>query len=236
MEEKHKDLTGDLRKSLLYHDPTVDARLVRVLTELKTGFSFLETFIHDKVVTFFGSARIKPSDPYYKKAQELASILAKSNITVITGGGPGIMEGANRGADEVGGRSAGINIFLPRGERKNRYVHESVGFYYFFNRKVILDYAAEAFIFFPGGYGTLDELFEICNLIITHKIAKNIPIILFGKKFWSPLLRWLKQTLVKKRLITSHELDIFYVTDDVKKASEMLKKVKNYSSGNLKDE
>lgn len=235
MEEKHKDLTGDLRKSLLYHDPTVDARLVRVLTELKTGFAFLETFIHDKVVTFFGSARIKTSDPYYKKAQELARILAKNNITVITGGGPGIMEAANRGADEVGGRSAGINIFLPRGERKNRFVHESVGFYYFFNRKVILDYAAEAFVFFPGGFGTLDELFEICNLIITHKITKTIPIILFGKKFWTPLLKWLKQTVVKKRLITNYEFSIFYVTDNIKKAAEMLKNVKNFSSGNLKD-
>jgi len=235
MEKKHKDLTGDLRKSLLYHDPTVDARLMRVLTELKTGFSFLETFIHDKVVTFFGSARIKTSDPYYKKAKELAGILAKNNITVITGGGPGIMEAANRGADGVGGRSAGVNIFLPRGERKNRYVHESVGFYYFFNRKVILDYAAEAFVFFPGGYGTLDELFEICNLIITRKIKKNIPIILFGKKFWTPLLKWLKHTIVKKRLITNHELTIFYVTDSIQKASALLQKVKNNSSGNLKD-
>ncbi|KKQ56041.1 MAG: hypothetical protein US74_C0019G0012 [Parcubacteria group bacterium GW2011_GWA2_38_13] len=235
MKEKHKDLTGDLRKSLLYHDPTVDARLVRVLTELKTGFSFLETFIHDKVVTFFGSARIKTSDPYYKKAQELAGALAKNGITIITGGGPGIMEGANRGADEAGGRSAGINIFLPRGERKNRYVHESVGFYYFFNRKVILDYAAEAFVFFPGGYGTLDELFEICNLMNTRKIKKNIPIILFGKKFWAPLLQWLEHTIAKKKLIAKNELKIFYVTDSIQKATEMLKKVKNNSTGNLKD-
>lgn len=235
MEEQHKDLTKDLRKSLLYHDPTVDARLVRVLTELKTGFAFLETFIHDKVVTFFGSARIKSSDFYYKKAQELSGMLAKGGLTVITGGGPGIMEAANRGADEVGGRSAGINIFLPRGERKNRYVHESVGFYYFFNRKVILDYAAEAFVFFPGGFGTLDEFFEICNLMITRKIEKRIPIILFGKKFWNPLLKWLKNTVVKKGLITKYELKILMVTDSTKKAAEMLKKAKNYSSGNLKD-
>ena len=163
-----------IEQCILYRDAGNIARLKRILSELKRGFAFLETMHCERVVTFFGSARTEKTDPYYKKAEELGKKLAAEGITVITGGGPGIMEAGNKGASNAGGRSVGINIFLPNGERRNKYIKESIGFYYFFNRKIMLAYSAEAYVFFPGGYGTLDEFFEICNLVITGKINEAI--------------------------------------------------------------
>ena len=230
--QKHKDLTLELtknfKKCVLEHDPGNDARLVRVLGELKMGFAFLETFRCDHVVTFFGSARTKERDPYYKKARGLANKLAKSGISILTGGGPGIMEAANRGALEGGGRSAGINIYLQNGARKNKYVREGFACYYFFNRKVLLAYAAEAYVFSPGGYGTLDEFFEICTLVATKKIDKNIPIILIGKSFWKPLIQWLEtEAIEERRTLSRNELKIYTITDSVDEAFDIIRKVKH---------
>lgn len=228
--QKHKDLTRELTKNLkecvLEHDPGNDERLIRVLGELKMGFAFLETFKCDHVVTFFGSARTKKTDIYFKKARELAQKLGKAGMSIVTGGGPGIMEAANQGAVEGRARSAGINIYLGNGERRNKYVKEGIGCYYFFNRKVLLAYAAEAYVFFPGGYGTLDEFFEICTLIATKKIDKKIPVICVGKEFWSPLVNWFEKTLIKKhRSLSSHELDIFTITDSTDEAYRTIRRV-----------
>lgn len=218
--------THDLDHCILYRDAGNEERLRRILGELKRGFAFLETLHCDRVVTFFGSARTDKRDLYYKKAEGLAKRLAKEGITVLTGGGPGIMEAANKGAMEARGRSVGINIYLISGERRNKYVKESVGFYYFFNRKIMLAYSAEAYIFFPGGYGTLDEFFEICNLVITRRIDKKIPIILIGKEFWIPLMKWLKDTVIKKhKALKIDELNIATITDDLDLAVKILRKI-----------
>lgn len=229
--ELTKDLTSDLTKNLkecvLDHDPGNDERLIRVLGELKMGFAFLETFKCDHVVTFFGSARTEKNDTYYKKAHLLARKLAQSGITILTGGGPGIMEAANKGAVDGKARSAGINIYLHNGERKNKFVKEGIACYYFFNRKLLLAYAAEAYVYFPGGFGTLDEFFEIATLTVTKKIEKEVPIILIGKSFWLPLVRWFKKTLISERKTLSiKELDIFKVTDSVDEAFSMIREVK----------
>lgn len=211
-----KQREDEMEKCLIQSDPGNTARLRRVLTEMKKGFAFLETFQCDRVVTIFGSARVKRNHPYYQQARQLAQRLAENGMTIITGGGPGIMEAANRGALEGGGRSAGINIFLPNGERKNPYVKESIGFYYFFVRKVMLAYSAQAYIFFPGGYGTLDEFFEINNLIATRKITKKIPVFCIGRKYWKPLAQWLKRGVVEElRGLTKRELSNWTITDDI---------------------
>lgn len=229
---KHKDLTKELAKNLkecvLDEDPGNEQRLIRVLGELKMGFAFLETLKCDHVATFFGSARTSRSSPYYFKARKLAKKLAESGMTILTGGGPGIMEAANRGGVEGKTRSIGINIYLHNGERRNNYVKEGIGCYYFFNRKVLLAYSAEAYIFFPGGYGTLDELFEICTLVATEKIDKTIPIILIGKSFWNPLIRWMKKTLYKnQKALSRDDLSIFTLTDSIERAYAIIRKVEN---------
>lgn len=227
--KKHKDLTRELAKNLkecvLDNDPGDEQRLIRVLGELKMGFAFLETLKCDHVITMFGSARTKKSGRYYALARELAEKLGKAGKTVLTGGGPGIMEAANRGALEAGARSIGINIYLNNGERRNKYVKEGIGCYYFFNRKVLLAYSAEGYIFFPGGYGTLDEFFEICTLVATGKIDKSLPIVLIGKSFWRPLVNWMKKTIMKKhRAITLDETKIFTLTDSVNTAFSLIQK------------
>lgn len=205
------------------HDAGSDVRLTRILAELRKGFAFLETFACDKVVTIFGSARTKRGTKYYKMAEQLGEKLSKEGMTVITGGGPGIMEAANKGASKGDGRSVGINIYLPNGERRNQYIKESAGLYYFFNRKLMLAYSAEAYVYFPGGYGTLDELFEILNLVITKKITKKIPIVLVDRKFWLPLMEWMKKTLIKEGTLSKKNLEVFTIVDSVQEAFDIVK-------------
>lgn len=165
-------------------------RLELIQKEFDRGFKFLYHLKNE--ITFFGSARLHGE--YYEQARELAARLAKEGYTIITGGGPGIMEAANKGAVEGRGVSVGLNIELPMEQRINKYVKKALGFHYFFSRKVIMSASAQAYVFFPGGFGTIDEFFELVVLIQTRKMAR-VPIILVGEKFWKPLLSYIETVL-----------------------------------------
>ena len=164
-------------------------RVFRIMSEFVQGFEMLRS--HGLAATFWGSARTDPSDKYYKAAEELAARMAKKGFSIISGGGPGIMEASNVGAFKVGGRSVGLNIQLPFEQKLNPYTNESLNFDFFFSRKVMLTFASEVYVYFPGGFGTLDELFEIITLIQTKKI-EPIPVVLYGKEYWTPLLEFFK--------------------------------------------
>src|SRR3989344_8478636 len=195
-------------------------RIFRIMSEFVEGFQFLIGL--KRTVTVFGSARTKPGSVYYKKAEELARRLTKAKFTVITGGGPGVMEAVNKGATLAGGESIGLNIQLPFEQRMNTYVKRGIGFHYFFTRKVILSFSAQAYVYFPGGFGTLDEFFEIITLIQTQKMDR-IPVILIGSEYWQPLIAWLESTvLVKQRAIEEDDLELFQVTDSVDEAFRII--------------
>jgi uncharacterized protein (TIGR00730 family) len=184
-------------------------RIFRILAEFVDGFESLNPI--GPAVSIFGSARTKPDDPYYLAAQETAALLARQNFAVITGGGPGIMEAGNKGAAEAGGQSVGLNITLPREQVINPYVKLSLDFHFFYARKVMFLKYASAFIYFPGGYGTLDELFEALTLIQTMK-AEAFPVILYGTKYWTGLVEWMRSQMVS-RYIDVEDLDIFRLVD-----------------------
>lgn len=203
---------------------TVQWRIFKIIAEFVDGFNFLADI--KKSVTFFGSARIKPEAPSYQKARKLGFMLAKNGYDIITGGGPGIMEAANRGASEAKGNSIGFNIQLPAEQRINDYVNKSIAFHYFFTRKLMLSYSAQAYVFFPGGMGTLDEFFEIITLIQTKKIEK-ITVIAVGKDFWSPLYHFLKNTVYKKYgAIDNEDMWLFYIVDTAEEAFKIIRKSK----------
>jgi uncharacterized protein (TIGR00730 family) len=194
-------------------------RIFRIMAEFVDAF---ETF--SKIgpsVTIFGSARTRPNDPYYKAAVAIGRGLARNNLPVITGGGPGIMEAANRGAAEAGGKSIGLNIELPFEQAGNRFANLPLHFHYFFSRKVCFVKYSVGFIFMPGGYGTLDEFFEVITLVQTQRIPR-FPLILFGHEYWSGLLRWIKTRLEKDKLISPGDLDLITVTDDPKEAVDLI--------------
>ncbi|HEY7636708.1 MAG TPA: TIGR00730 family Rossman fold protein [Gemmatimonadales bacterium] len=194
-------------------------RVLRIMGEFVWGFDNLAD-VSDGV-TIFGSARTKPTDPYYAKAVETARLLAEAGIPVITGGGPGIMEAANRGAIEGGGLSIGCNIELPFEQGSNLYLSRSLNFKFFFVRKTMFVKYATAFVVFPGGYGTLDELFEALTLIQTGKV-KHFPVILFGSAYWSGLVEWLTNTVAGERKINPTDLLLFRVTDDPAEAARIV--------------
>ena len=187
-------------------------RMVRILGEFVQGFEELADI--GKAVTIFGSARLKEDSDTYKKTRQLAGQLAKQGYTIVTGGGPGIMEAANRGAMDVDGRSVGLNIDLPHEQAPNPYLTDSVDFKYFFVRKVMLVKYSTACVIFPGGFGTLDELFEALTLIQPHKI-KPFPVYLVGVEYWRGLLQWLQGTLLRNGTISELDLHLFKVVDDV---------------------
>jgi uncharacterized protein (TIGR00730 family) len=192
------------------------------MAEFVQGFELLRN--HGLAATFWGSARLEPSDPYYKAAEELAAKLAKKGFSIISGGGPGIMEASNVGAFKVGGKSVGLNIKLPFEQKLNPYTTESLNFDFFFSRKVMLTFASEAYIYFPGGFGTLDEFFEIVTLIQTKKIEK-IPVVLYGKDFWNPLLEFFEKELMKKfKTISADDMELFHVVDSVDEAFKYVTK------------
>ncbi len=196
-------------------------QVLRILAEFVDGFEFLSKLRH--TVTFFGSARLPEDDPHYQLARELARRLAQEKFVVVTGGGPGIMEAGNRGAVEGGGLSVGLNIELPLEQRFNAWVKQGMGFHYFFSRKFMLDYSAMAYVYFPGGYGTLDELFTVLTLIQTGKTERDVPVILMGTDYWLPLTHWLRDTLLARNLIASEDLDIWHCTDDVEEALRVVR-------------
>ena len=197
-------------------------RIFRIMSEFVDGFQFLRQLT--KEVTFFGSARCDPHSTYYKLAQELGTRLSKDGFTIITGGGPGVMEAGNKGAKEGGnGLSVGINIQLPFEQRTNKYVDKGMGFHYFFTRKVMLSASAQAYVFFPGGFGTLDEFFEIINLIQTQKITEPVPVILIGKEFWEPLLGWLQSEVYEKhQFIDDEDTKIYKLVNDIDEAYKII--------------
>ena len=194
-------------------------RIFRIMAEFVESF---ETMSHvGPAVTVFGSARTKSSDPYYQASVELGQQLAKQNFAVITGGGPGIMEAANKGAKLAKGKSVGLNIELPHEQSGNRYANVPVNFHYFFARKVAFVKYSMGFVYMPGGFGTLDEMFEVLTLIQTERITR-FPLILFGKRYWSGLLRWMDTTLEDHQHISHGDLDLLRVTDDVDEAVQII--------------
>jgi len=208
-------------------------RILRIMAEFVEGWQFLADL--KKSVTFFGSARTPEGSKWYGEARQLGYLLAKSGYDVITGGGPGIMEAGNRGAweaneetgkgnkDESIGDSIGLNIKLPLEQRVNRFVDKFVAFHYFFVRKVMLSYYAQAYVYFPGGYGTLDEAFELMTLIQTKKVSP-IPVVFVGKEFWEPLDGWLKEQILGKfEAIDKEDLDIYKIVDSAQEAFEIIK-------------
>jgi uncharacterized protein (TIGR00730 family) len=187
------------------------ARLFKIMGEFVDGIEALHAL--GPAVTIFGSARIAPEDPIYAKAEAIAACFARADFAVITGGGGGVMEAANKGALEAGGASVGLNIRLPFEQKPNRYTRIRLEFKYFFTRKVMLVKYATAYIVMPGGFGTLDELFEAVTLIQTHRIQPH-PIILVGSDYWSGLLNWIRQQLAVRGLISAEDLDLLKVIDD----------------------
>jgi uncharacterized protein (TIGR00730 family) len=219
--EKNKSRKRIREELLRETDYPIDSwRIFKIMSEFVEGFEMIQKY--DKAASFFGSARCELDDKLYKEATELGGLLAKDGYTVITGGGPGIMEAANRGAFQAGGKSVGLNIELPMEQKLNPSVHESMPFHYFFTRKVMLSFASDVYIYFPGGFGTLDEFFELVTLIQTKKINK-IPIILYGKDFWDPLLKWIDASLVHKfATISKEDMGIFHLVDSVEEAHETI--------------
>jgi uncharacterized protein (TIGR00730 family) len=198
-------------------------RVFRIVAEFVDGFQYIADF--KKTVTIFGSTRISRRDHWYKEAERLGYLLAKRGFSVVTGGGPGIMEAANKGAAGAGGNSIGLNIQLPHEQRANPYVNKMIGFHYFFTRKLMLTYSAEAYVYFPGGFGTLDEFFEIVTLIQTRKIATHLPVILVGKDYWKPLTRWFHDELaVKRKTIDRADTKIYEIVDSAEAAMRIVKK------------
>ncbi len=197
-------------------------RLFKIMGEFVEGIERL----HDigPAVTIFGSARIKEDDPIYKKTEEIAALFVKSNFAVITGGGGGVMEAGNRGALKAGGTSVGMNIILPFEQKPNDYSNIKLEFKYFFIRKVMFVKYANAYIIMPGGFGTMDELFEAVTLIQTHRI-KPFPVILVGTDYWSGLLEWIKTTLLEHHMISDNDLDILQIMDDPEEIVRAVQKV-----------
>ena len=195
-------------------------RIFRIMSEFVDSFQTLSQV--GPAVTIFGSARARPSDRYYHAAVAIAKGLAQHNLAVVTGGGPGIMEAANKGAAQGGGKSVGLNIELPREQAGNHYANVPLHFHYFFARKVCFVKYSLGFVFMPGGFGTLDEFFEITTLVQTERIPQ-FPLILFGRGHWSGLLRWLKTEVKEKnKFIGPGDLDLVTVTDDPQEAVDRI--------------
>ena len=203
-------------------------RVAEISREFTEGFDFLADY--SKSVTFFGANQFREDNPHYADARKLASyIVEKLGYSIFSGGGPGIMEAANRGAFEAGGNSLGLLIKLPEGQITNKYITKSFDSYYFFVRKVLLSFSAEAFIFFPGGFGTLDEFFEILTLVQTKKIV-DIPIICVGSEYWNKLRKFMEEEQLSRGAIITEDLDLFHIVDDHDKIIEIIKKVPARSS------
>ena len=226
-----RQLPGTTQDEQLLESPRPDEfthtdpwRVFRIMGEFVEGFDELATL--SRGIAIFGSARTKPDDPDYKAAQETGALLAAQGFAVITGGGPGIMEAANRGAYDAGGLSIGCNIELPFEQRPNAYQTLSLTFKYFFVRKMMFVKYSLAFVIFPGGFGTFDELFEALTLIQTKKI-RNFPIVLFGSHYWSGLLAWVREVVLPAGKISENDLKLFHVTDSPAEVVEIVMQSQN---------
>ncbi len=197
-------------------------RIFRIMAEFVDAIETLSTVKH--AVSIFGSARTKPDDPYYQKAELLARLLAGKGFSIITGGGPGIMEAGNKGAAEAGGQSVGMNILLPFEQKPNSYANINIDYKYFFTRKVMFVKYAMAYVVLPGGFGTLDELFEALTLIQTKRI-KSFPVILMGSEYWKGLLDWLRKTMLRDGKISPQDLELFQIIDD---PEEVVRHIQKY--------
>lgn len=201
----------------------IKAKVHRIDREFTEAFEFINKY--EKSVTFFGSALFTENNLHYAKARELAAKIASLGYTILTGGGGGIMEAANRGAFETGHESLGLNIHLPKEQQLNSYTTKALQFDYFFVRKLAMSFAAEAYIFFPGGFGTMDEFFELLTLIQTHKI-RRVPIILVGADYWNELQTFIKRTLFEKhRTINHDDMNLYLITDSDDEILEIIKRV-----------
>ncbi len=200
-------------------------RIFRIISEFVEGFEELADI--GTAVSIFGSARFKPDNYYYQKTVEVARMLAENGYSIITGGGPGIMEAANKGAIEGGGISVGLNIMLPQEQKPNPYQNKSLHFKYFFARKVMFLKYAVGYVCMPGGFGTLDEFFEALTLIQTHKIHP-FPLVLFGTNYWSGLLDWIRSVMLKEGAISEEELSIIKVTDEPHGVLDVINRHRNW--------
>jgi uncharacterized protein (TIGR00730 family) len=218
---RHTDVTAD---QILLETPTKAEqdftqtdpwRIFKIMGEFVEGFDDLARI--SPGVSIFGSARLEPDNEYYQAAVETGRLLARAGYAVITGGGPGIMEAGNKGAFEAGGISIGCNIELPFEQAPNPYQTISLTFNYFFVRKVMFVKYAVAFIIFPGGFGTMDELFEALTLIQTRKI-RNFPVVLFGREYWGGLVQWIKEIMIEKATISPEDIDLLILTDSPEEA------------------
>src|SRR5205807_6700346 len=228
-DERDKKPRGGTQDERLLQTPHADEflhtdtwRVFRIMGEFVQGFEDLAHCANG--VAVFGSARTKPNDSEYRAAQETGALLARAGYAVITGGGPGVMEAANRGAFEAGGASVGCNIELPHEQSSNAYLTLSLKFKYFFVRKTMFVKYSNAFIIFPGGFGTLDELFEALTLIQTHKIH-NFPVVLYGSRYWKEMLDWLRGPMLEEGKIVEEDFRRLHVTDS---PSEIIEIVKTY--------
>jgi hypothetical protein len=218
-ERPHKNMCSQ-PLTLTDLEAQIKKRVDVVTEELLEGFSFIKDT--PKTVTFFGSARTLPTESDYQNAYELSKKIASLGDAIVTGGGPGIMEAANKGAFEIDGNSFGLTIQLPHEQKINPYINKIINFRYFFSRKVSLTYAAEAYMYFPGGFGTMDELFEILTLVQTNKIER-VPIILFGSHFWNPLESFIQKFLLETGKIDGADMKLFIITDSIDEAVEIIK-------------
>jgi uncharacterized protein (TIGR00730 family) len=195
-------------------------RVFRIMAEFIEGFEMMHVI--GPAVSVFGSARTQPGTPYYEMGRTLGRSLAEAGYTVVTGGGPGLMEAANRGAHEAGKPSVGLNIDLPHEQKPNPYISHLVNFRYFFVRKVMFLKYASGTVILPGGFGTMDELFELLTLVQTRRV-ESLPVVLMGKDYWTGLIEWLRVKMVGEQCIDVGDLDLFLVTDDTEEAVQFIK-------------
>lgn len=196
-------------------------RVFRIMGEFVDGFETLSKI--GPAVSIFGSAKAKKGSRYYKLAEHIATLLVEEGYTIITGAGPGIMEAGNKGAKEAGGESIGLNIEVPSVQKPNRYVTMLLSFRYFFCRKVMFAKYSKAFVVMPGGFGTLDELFEALTLVQTKRIAP-FPIIIIGREYWSGLMEWMKKTMLSHEYLSESDLELFHLADKPEEVIEILRK------------
>jgi uncharacterized protein (TIGR00730 family) len=208
------------RRILEAHAGNLPRNVFTIAEEFRTGFEAVDR-IDRPGVSVFGSARVKPDSDVYRVAQEIGRLFAEAGFAVVTGGGPGVMEAANRGAKDAGGLSVGFTIDLPHEQDPNPYLDICVNFKHFYARKTMLVKAAEGFVMMPGGFGTLDEMFEALTLIQTGKVL-NFPVVLFGSEHWKGLLDWINAKLLPQGLISPEDEELLYVTDDPKAAVNLV--------------